>query len=430
MKTRIRSIKPEVHLDEQLWDLEVETGFPIFRAFTALWGCADREGRFEWRPRSLKQLCLPYWDGDFAGVLDALMAAGFIVRYVVDGRHYGLVRTFKSHQVINQREAQSTIPGPPDDASHADDVHAQESHMHARVPANITEPVRETVFARDGFSCVRCASADDLTVDHIFPRSIGGTHAITNLRTLCRACNSARPVHGQGLISDLARDGLTLDDMPRLCMHVHARGEGKGREQKGREGKDASRDATQPTPPPEVDFRSEHQDRAGLIALVRTAFEQAYLTHLACPPSWGASQAKALETLARWLEATSEARHVPAGTLIPPLVAGFFANTRAASSRWPITWLANNPAEYFAPAPTNGSAPSPSAATPVLLDPAAVAEDAADKARWPVLLEELNEAITNGDRERRDALYAEKQAIGERSRARKREAAARARGAN
>jgi len=32
------------------------------------------------------------------------------------------------------------------------------------------------------------------------------------------------------LLDDLARDGLTLDDMQRMCMHVQAHGEGKGRE--------------------------------------------------------------------------------------------------------------------------------------------------------------------------------------------------------
>ena len=112
MRGRIRSIKPEVHTDEDLWDLEVETGLPIFRAFTGLWNYADREGRFEWRPRALKTLILPYWTGDFAAVMDALASRSFIVRYAVDGRDYGLVRTFASHQVINNKEQASTLPSP------------------------------------------------------------------------------------------------------------------------------------------------------------------------------------------------------------------------------------------------------------------------------------------------------------------------------
>lgn len=117
MRSRIRTIKPEAHTDEELWDLEVETGLPIFRGFVGLWNFADREGRFEWRPRPLKAGILPYWSGDFADVLDALRAAGFIVRYEVGGRVYGLVRTFSEHQFINNREEESTLPPPPDDAS-------------------------------------------------------------------------------------------------------------------------------------------------------------------------------------------------------------------------------------------------------------------------------------------------------------------------
>lgn len=109
---RIRSIKPDIHLDEELWDLEQDTGFPIFRAFTGLWGQADREGRFEWRPRKLKAAILPYWDGDFSRVLHALATRGFVQKYEVDGRAFGVVRTFTKHQVINNKEAASSLPEP------------------------------------------------------------------------------------------------------------------------------------------------------------------------------------------------------------------------------------------------------------------------------------------------------------------------------
>jgi hypothetical protein len=111
---RIRSIKPSIHTDEDLWDLEQETGLPIFRAFTGLWAAADREGRFEWRPRALKAAILPYWDGDFSRVLDALSTRGFVVRYASQGKEIGLVRTFTRHQVVNNREQASVLPPPPE----------------------------------------------------------------------------------------------------------------------------------------------------------------------------------------------------------------------------------------------------------------------------------------------------------------------------
>lgn len=112
--SRIRTIKPDIHLDEDLWDLECETGLPLFRAFVGLWNHADKEGRFEWRPRKLKAKILPYWDGDFSRVLDALTTRAFVVRYTCQGREFGVVRTFKRHQVINNREAESVLPAPPD----------------------------------------------------------------------------------------------------------------------------------------------------------------------------------------------------------------------------------------------------------------------------------------------------------------------------
>jgi hypothetical protein len=230
---RIRTIKPEFFTHEGIFDAELESGLPLRIAFIGLWCAADREGRFRWEPRRLKVQILPYEDVDFSEVMDSLEQFGFIKRYG-EGQ-FGCIPTFASHQCINQRESQSKIPkmGEPDDT--------QSMHMHARAyrcvhsGVNVPRKLRELVFERDGMKCCRCESGEDLTVDHIFPRSIGGTHAITNLRTLCRSCNSARPVAGKALIEDLKKDGLTLGDMQRTCTHVHAHAEGKGREGKGRE---------------------------------------------------------------------------------------------------------------------------------------------------------------------------------------------------
>lgn len=40
--------------------------------------------------------------------------------------------------------------------------------------------------------CSFCGLTFDLTVDHILPLSMGGTNETSNLRVLCRSCNSAR----------------------------------------------------------------------------------------------------------------------------------------------------------------------------------------------------------------------------------------------
>lgn len=51
---------------------------------------------------------------------------------------------------------------------------------------------RAALLARDGNRCVRCGETDDLTIDHIVPIVHGGTDDYTNLRVLCRPCNSSK----------------------------------------------------------------------------------------------------------------------------------------------------------------------------------------------------------------------------------------------
>lgn len=52
---------------------------------------------------------------------------------------------------------------------------------------------RQAIYARDGFACVYCQSrASALSLDHVVPRTKGGTHAAENLLTACLHCNFAR----------------------------------------------------------------------------------------------------------------------------------------------------------------------------------------------------------------------------------------------
>jgi hypothetical protein len=109
---RIRTIKPEMGRHEGLFDLEQETGLPIRFAWAMLQTACDREGRFDWRPRSLKAEVLPHDVLDFSRVLDAWLTRGFVVRYRVGDAWYGYVPTFKKHQFINHREQPSDLPDP------------------------------------------------------------------------------------------------------------------------------------------------------------------------------------------------------------------------------------------------------------------------------------------------------------------------------
>lgn len=256
---RIRTVKPELFRHEELHQAEVETGLPLRLAFIGLFTCCDREGRFEWRPQRLKLDILPYDEVDIRDVLIALSDYRFIEHYEVDGKSYGHIPSFLNHQVINQREAQSKIPEPPECTETHVHAHEKQGGAYQYRGVNIAPALAETIFARDGRKCCRCPATEDLTIDHIFPRSLGGTHAPANLRVMCRPCNSGRPVSGQALIDDLASDGYTLDDMQRTCMHVQAHGEVEGNmegEGKGKEVKD-SRPASHPDQPAKANGHGE-----------------------------------------------------------------------------------------------------------------------------------------------------------------------------
>ena len=48
---------------------------------------------------------------------------------------------------------------------------------------------RFNVFLRDGFACTYCGDEDDLTFDHLTPRSKGGRTTWDNVVTACQTCN-------------------------------------------------------------------------------------------------------------------------------------------------------------------------------------------------------------------------------------------------
>ena len=56
----------------------------------------------------------------------------------------------------------------------------------------IDPELRFFVFRRDGARCTECGSTEDLTLDHIYPKSLGGSDTAANLRVLCRPCNSRK----------------------------------------------------------------------------------------------------------------------------------------------------------------------------------------------------------------------------------------------
>lgn len=107
---KVRIIRPELFLNEALFEIEQAHQLPLRLAFTALFTCCDREGRFEWQPKRLKLATLPYDALDMSAVLNALAEHGFVTPYQVDQARYGCIPTWDQYQLINPREVASNIP--------------------------------------------------------------------------------------------------------------------------------------------------------------------------------------------------------------------------------------------------------------------------------------------------------------------------------
>ena len=68
---------------------------------------------------------------------------------------------------------------------------------------------RRAVFARDDWTCQYCGARSNLTVDHVVPRSKGGTSNWENIVASCAPCNRRK---GNLL---LRHSGMRLSRLPR-----------------------------------------------------------------------------------------------------------------------------------------------------------------------------------------------------------------------
>ena len=51
---------------------------------------------------------------------------------------------------------------------------------------------KQQILERDGFRCRYCGASENLTLDHIRPKSKGGQYVASNLITACRDCNKSK----------------------------------------------------------------------------------------------------------------------------------------------------------------------------------------------------------------------------------------------
>lgn len=72
---------------------------------------------------------------------------------------------------------------------------------------------RREILRRDSHMCQYCGSTKHLTIDHVIPRSKGGTHTWDNVVAACATCNAKK---GNRLLSEI---GMKLKTKPKAPIH-------------------------------------------------------------------------------------------------------------------------------------------------------------------------------------------------------------------
>lgn len=103
---RSRNIKPGFFENELLAELPAMTRL----LYIGLWCYADRDGRFEWKPKRIKAVIFPYDNVDIEPMLMSLHVMTFLDMYRHNGEIYGSIIKFKDHQHPHPHEPKSKFP--------------------------------------------------------------------------------------------------------------------------------------------------------------------------------------------------------------------------------------------------------------------------------------------------------------------------------
>lgn len=112
--TRPRRVPPEFCSDERLEECSILAALLLYRVISQ----ADDQGRLAGAARSVRGVCFPMRPGiserKVTATLDELVEAGFLIRFVVDGRTYLQVDRWQDLQgKWGRRAYPSRLPAPP-----------------------------------------------------------------------------------------------------------------------------------------------------------------------------------------------------------------------------------------------------------------------------------------------------------------------------
>lgn len=234
---RNRMIKPEFWSDEKTGMLLTSDEKCLF---IGMWNFADDEGLINGNPIYLKSSIFPYTNNidpeQIENILKKLSELEMIFRYTRNNQSYLWVIKFKVHQRIDK-------PGKPQNPP----------------PSIQNNSYKKAIHHRDNYLCYMCGEYTDVmdkinkckskfpSIDHIKPKSKGGSDYPSNLKTACLSCNKSK------------QDKI----VPRVFQECSQNGidEGKGREGKGKEVKGKGKEEN----PLFFKIKIEHQKQINVL---------------------------------------------------------------------------------------------------------------------------------------------------------------------
>lgn len=243
---RIRTIKPEFWEDETIALLP-----PLGRLlFIGTWNLADDEGLLRWTPDYLKAGIFIYDKltiKQVSGLMELLVDAGLVFPYQGGKAHQLLayIPGFTRHQRIN-RPSPSKLPPP---SIQSPEVRRMYAHRDRWVCHLCNELIVDPAGGAAGPSWDEC---DTLSLDHVKPRSKGGSDYPSNIRSSHQRCNKSKG----GRVNDSASPSVK-----RSVSRSRPEVEGEVEGEKEMEGKPAVADA------PAGEVVAVNGDRAHQIAV-------------------------------------------------------------------------------------------------------------------------------------------------------------------
>lgn len=245
---RNRMIKVEFWSDEKIGNLSFEARL----LFIGMWTFADDEGKINGNPSYLKSNIFPYDGLDINLFLKELEDNLLICGYLVRKNSYYFIHNFLKHQKIDKPNKNNLNPNPKISDTKirkflfdvedgicpycGREMELEANHILGLDPFSADETIDFSTTLNGNNSRV-------FSIDHIKPRSVGGTDSPHNLKGCCITCNKSKGNKIMPVDELSTNNSIILEDE-------------KKRKEKKRKEKGNKKEVEEETPPTAAEFIS------------------------------------------------------------------------------------------------------------------------------------------------------------------------------